>query len=149
MGWGDEIMATGEARRLQQRDPRPVAIVDKAGRVRRHAIWAGNPRIAWPAQVAAGLDVQRHMNCAGRRPYIARVEPERFVYNSHRAMRGEIHLTDAEAAFGDARRGLVVVEPHVKAGASPNKHWGWARWQALVPRGAEGLAQAQPKCRDR
>lgn len=132
MGFGDEIMATGEARRLQRHDPRPVAIVDRRGRPRWHPIWAGNPRIARPAQVAAGLAVQRHVDGPGCRPYIARIEPERFVYNGHRAMRGEIHLTEAEIAFGHAHGGLVVVEPHVKATASPNKRWARARWRALV-----------------
>ena len=26
----------------------------------------------------------------------------------------------------------MPLEPRIKAGASPNKDWGWARWQALV-----------------
>ena len=35
-------------------------------------------------------------------------------------------------AFGRARNGYVIVEPNCKAAASPNKQWGWDRWQALV-----------------
>jgi hypothetical protein len=34
MGWGDEIMITGIARRLQERDPLPVRVLDRNGRPR-------------------------------------------------------------------------------------------------------------------
>ncbi len=56
MGYGDEIMVTGAARRLQDAgDPRPVAVLDRHARPRRHPLWAGNPRIATPEAVARGV----------------------------------------------------------------------------------------------
>jgi hypothetical protein len=32
MGWGDEVMITAQARRMQERDPRPVVVRDRDGR---------------------------------------------------------------------------------------------------------------------
>ena len=133
LGIGDEIMAAGEARRLQAVDPRPVAIVDRRGRARWHRIWQGNPRIATPAQVASGLTVQRHVNCGGARPYLEAVTRERFDYRRDwRPTPAEIVLTEDEAAFAATAAGALLVEPQLKASASPNKRWPWARWQALV-----------------
>ena len=126
-------MASGVARRLQARDRRPVAILDRHGRPRWHAIWNGNPRIARPAEVAAGLDVQRYVDGPGRRPYIERVTPERFVFRRDwRASRGEIYLSAEERAFGARARGCLVIEPHLKARASSNKRWPLRYWQDLV-----------------
>lgn len=133
MGIGDEIMAAGEARRLQRRDPRPVAVVDRQGRPRWHPIWRGNPRIARPERAAAGLDVQRLVNAVGARPHIAAATAERYVFrHDWRPSRAEIFLSAAERAFGRRGAGGVVVEPNLKPRASPNKRWPWARWQALV-----------------
>lgn len=147
MGFGDEIMAAGEARRAQQTDPRPVAVAGRDGRARWHRLWRGNPRIATPGQVAAGLDVQWIANGPGRRPYLdyaamrrdwESVLPGRpftsevrdarlpWRYTSWRAAPGELFVPRLEP------RGYVVVEPSLKPGASPNKDWGRARWQALV-----------------
>ncbi len=149
MGWGDEIMAAGQARVRQGTDPRKVAVTDAAGRIRWHSAWRGNPRIATPIEAERG-DVQRHMNGPGCRPYVdyarmrrefARVYPGRpfttkvsdarlpWRFTDWRAERGEIYGRKA------APRGeVVVVEPHLKGGASPNKQWGWDRWQDLVSR---------------
>ena len=149
MGYGDEIMVAGEARRLWRAgDPRPVAVLDRHGRPRWHPIWDGNPRIARPEAVARGLAVQTLVNGPGCRPYVdyvamrnefAALFPGRpfttkfcdprlpWRYTAWRASPGELfHVSRREP--GD----YVVVEPHLKAGASPNKDWGWDRWQALV-----------------
>ena len=48
MGWGDEIMVTGIARRQQELSPLPVRVLDKRGRRRWNEIWRGNPRLALP-----------------------------------------------------------------------------------------------------
>ena len=132
MGLGDEIMATGQARVAQRTDPRPVAVLDKHGRPRWHPVWEGNPRIARPAAVAHGLDVQTVVSGAGCRPYVARYTEERWFYTDWRAPRGEIYLSDGERAFGRHGAGAIVVEPHTKAKASPNKQWPWERWQRVV-----------------
>ncbi|MFQ5774196.1 MAG: glycosyltransferase family 9 protein [Kiloniellaceae bacterium] len=148
MGLGDEIMVTGEARRAQERDPRPVAVRGRDGRQRWHRLWAGNPRLATPQQVAAGLHVQWIVNGPGCRPYVdyetmrrefESVFPGRPFTTKVRDPRLPWRFTDWRAEPGELPgidkiepRGYLVVEPHVKAGASPNKQWGRERWQALV-----------------
>jgi len=137
MGWGDEIMATADARRLQARDPRPVAIRGKAGEARWHPIWNGNPRLAPPDQVAAGASVQWLDHCGGRRPYLdyARFDGrKRYAYTDYRVEPGEIYLTADERARFTELRDRVVIEPHIKPGAPRGKDWGWRRWQELVER---------------
>lgn len=144
VGLGDEIMATGVARRLQARDPRKVEILDRRGRRRWHPLWAGNPRIARPGERG---DFQRATDGPGCRPYIdyaamrgesarrwpgapfdlkRRAQPWRFRAG-WRATPGEIHCVP-RAGPGD----YVLIEPHLKPGAMPGKDWGWERWQALV-----------------
>ncbi|MFQ6016778.1 MAG: glycosyltransferase family 9 protein [Kiloniellaceae bacterium] len=142
-------MATGEARRLQETDPerRPVAVYGRDGRARWSSLWEGNPRILTPRQACQNDSHLRLVNGPGCRPYIdyarmardfAAVFPGRRLttkvkdprlpwrYTSWRCTPGELYTPRI------APRGYIVVEPHVKAGASPNKDWGWARWQALV-----------------
>ena len=110
MGYGDEIMVTGEARRRQE---------------------AGDPRIATPEAVARGLDVQTIVNGPGCRPYIdyGRTTATCWAYTDWRATPGELYDIERRKP-----QDYVIVEPHIKAKASPNKDWGWERWQALVGR---------------
>jgi hypothetical protein len=151
LGYGDEIMVAGEARRLwRPSDPRPVAVLDRHGRPRWHPLWDGNPRIARPGAVARGLAVRTMTNGPGCRPYVdyARMRAEfgalfparpfttkvcdprlPWRYTAWRASPGELPSVPRRAPGR-----YVVIEPHVKAGASPNKDWGWACWQALVRR---------------
>lgn len=148
MGWGDEIMATGEARRLQRGDPRPVAVRGRDGRQRWHPVWAGNPRMATPEQVGAGRDVQWIDNGPGCRPYIDHARMRRdfeFAYpgQPYAPKRLDVALpwrfTGWRATPGELpavkrpkHGAYIVVEPNTKASASPNKDWDWQRWQALV-----------------
>jgi hypothetical protein len=143
VGFGDEIMVTGEARRLQRNDRRPVQVLDRNGRPRRHPLWADNPRfwrpgMAEPQRIANGPGCRPYLDYAAmgrdwrrlypRRPFSTRIRDARLPwrFTSWRAAPGELTLPRGEP------NGLVVVEPHVKPGASPNKDWGWERWQALV-----------------
>lgn len=143
MGFGDEILVTGEAKRLQQTDPRPVMVLDRAGRHRWHPLWEGNPRILKPG--VAGR-CQKLVNGAGCRPYVdykrmqgdfkliypdqkfstKRRHPELpYRYTSHKCTRGELYFT---------KRGppeYVVIEPHFKE-INLNRDWGWDRWQSVV-----------------
>lgn len=129
MGWGDEIMVSGIARRLQQRDPRPVRVVDRKGRVRWSDAWRGNPRFAAPG---ARGPVQVLVNGPGARPYIDGRDGTGWRWRDWVCATGELHLDAGELAFGRAHAGRVLIEPGLKAGASPNKAWGAARWRALA-----------------
>lgn len=131
MGWGDEIMVTGMARRLQERNPLQVRVVDKRGRPRWSAIWAGNPRLAPPDFAGP---VQLLCNGPGRRPYVERESDERWVWRDWICPVGEIHFSARERAFAARHAGRVIIEPQLKPGASPNKDWGARRWAELAQR---------------
>jgi hypothetical protein len=70
MGWGDEIMLTARARRMQSRDPRPVVVRDRSGMARWHPIWENNPRILKPGAHYSPRRVQYLDEYPGRRPYL-------------------------------------------------------------------------------
>src|SRR5829696_8062719 len=129
MGWGDEIMVTGIARRNQEKNHLPVRVLDKLGRSRWSDIWKGNPRLA--ALDFKG-DVQTLTNGPGRRPYVERETPARWHWRDWICPIGEIHFDQHERLCAAKYTGRVIVEPHLKSGASPNKDWGWARWVELT-----------------
>lgn len=132
MGWGDEIMASGEARVINLRTGRRVQILDRQGKVRWHSAWIDNPRIATQGEIGG---FERIVNGGNARPYHidAQCTKERWVYNPlFRAQRGELYLTDVEAEFGNRHANRIIIEPSIKLAASPNKQWGWARWAELV-----------------
>jgi ADP-heptose:LPS heptosyltransferase len=129
MGWGDEIIVTGIARRLQEKSRRRVLVLDKAGRRRWHAIWEGNPRLAHPEW---GGQVQTVVNGPGRRPYIRRETRSRWIWRDWICPVGEIALTARERVFGQSHAGRIVLEPNLTEKASPNKDWGWQRWSEMV-----------------
>lgn len=130
MGWGDEIIVTGQARLLQQQNPGKVVVYDRAGRIRWHEIWRNNPRIVSPAD--RPHRPQMLINGPGVRPYIAAKTPERWTWKDWACPVGEIHFSAGELAFAAQHSPGVVIEPVLKAKASPNKDWGRANWTALA-----------------
>ena len=129
MGWGDEIMVTGIARRMQEKDKAPVRVNDKRGRTRWSEIWNGNPRLARPDFKGR---VQVVVNGPGRRPYIDRETASRWHWRDWICPVGEIYLDGDERAFAARHAGKVIIEPRLKAEASRNKDWGRERWSALA-----------------
>lgn len=129
MGIGDEIMVTGEVRRLARKGDR-FAIWDRK-RIpshRWHPIWAHNPYIAPP-----GEWYNRTLeNCGGLRPYIESKSSDRWCWKEFTPTAGELYLTPQEIRYADYGGGAVVINPTIKPGASPNKFW--PHWQALVDR---------------
>lgn len=138
MGWGDEIMITAQARQRQLKDPRRVVVVDAWGAARWHPIWDNNPRLAKRGTYIDDRQIQILRNYPGNRPYLDyarfnnRDRTEPYAYTSFRVEPGEIYLTAAEKQLGDRARDAVILEPNIKPRASPNKDWGWARWQRLA-----------------
>jgi Glycosyltransferase family 9 (heptosyltransferase) len=141
IGWGDEIMASGQAQRAYEANPaQRVAICDGAGRARWHVLWNGNPILAMPVAVRRGEMVTRITNAPGARPYLrypfTHATGWRFTGWRANDHRGRIYLTPHEREMAARLRAqlgaFVVVEPCLSADSNPNKAWIWDRWEALV-----------------
>lgn len=138
MGIGDCLMASGHARVLQKTDPRKVKVMHQH-KPAWSEIWENNPRMAkkddqGDFQVLYARSVENNM-----RPYHLSKSERQWKYNlEYRPEVGEIYLTQKEKSFCSKFFPQVVVEPNIKPGASPNKQWGWERWERFA-----ALAQAQ------
>lgn len=134
MGMGDELMVSGAARKAQDTDPRKCVMTFQGfprwsqwGR----EIWAHNPRIAQEGERGDFQTIVAR-DTANNRPYHLGKTPERWFYNpAFRPEVGELYFTDEEKAFAEKFRDRIIIEPHIKPGASPNKQWGWVRWNKL------------------
>lgn len=143
MGFGDEIMATGQARKVYDQDPsRRVAICDHAGRPRWHEVWLHNPVIALPETIRSQESVHVVTNDKFTRPYVQYPFTQdtgwRWTGWQARDYVGEIWLTDAEKVVGQQLRAdlgpFVLIEPSTKHGSTVNKDWGLDRYQQVVSR---------------
>lgn len=134
MGWGDEIIASGQARKLHEQHNKVVAIKDGYGSIRWNEIWEGNPRIMRPRDVISiTVRPTALLNAPGFRPYIRQKFSHKWVWvEEWECPQGEIYLNASEKAFGEANAGHVIIEPNLKSRASPNKDWGWQRWEELA-----------------
>ncbi len=127
MGFGDDIMATARVRALYQKEPVPVLITGPGDRPRWSEIWENNPKITRDRATAG----QTLRDGPGLRPHLdyQRLTRDRFFFKEVGIRPGEIFLTESEKRLG---RPAILIEPHVKRGASPNKDWGFERFQSVV-----------------
>jgi hypothetical protein len=133
-------MVTGQARVLQERDPRKVRIVYEKSRW--HEAWEGNPRIARPGE-AGDFQVLQPRD-GYRRPYIAEKTEMQWTWRAYGPPRGELYFAREELKFAAQFDHRILIEPRLKPGASPNKDWGKARWLELVRLAAlKGIRFAQ------
>jgi hypothetical protein len=139
MGWGDEVVAAGQAQRLWDADPSSrISIVGLDGKPRWHPIWDGNPIIAPPDAVLAGETVRPIVNGPNCRPYIVYPFTKETGWTFDRSFRCRDHiatiaLTTEERARGTKAKkkygAYVVIEPYTKHG---NFQWPMDRWAELV-----------------
>lgn len=140
MGIGDELMAAGEARHLHKKTGRKVIISDRYNRPRWSEIWEGSPYIAHGNVYGA----DRIVNGSGARPYIAGKTMRQWVWKPYRPIPAEIFFTPAELKFAAPYRGMVMIEPNVKAIGHDNKAWIYPRWVELADQLADrGLRLVQ------
>lgn len=139
-------MVSGIARVMQRTDPRKCLVTYQGvAKFRRWAaVWENNPRIAQQGEKGDFQELVAR-DLKNNRPYHLGKETHRWIYNpAFKASPGEIYFTDGERAFGAAHRPCIVIEPTIKAGASPNKQWGAARWAAFISMAtAKGLRLTQ------
>ena len=143
MGWGDEILVTGEARALYEQTRRHVVVTDRHNKPRWHELWTN---VGWISKErrADTIDMQNGPGC---RPYIdyermARefhaIYPNRtfstkrrdarlpYRFNDHKAKRGHLPLIEDRTCLG-----YSVIEPHYSL-KNCNREWGFDNWQAVV-----------------
>jgi ADP-heptose:LPS heptosyltransferase len=133
VGFGDELMTAGRARVMQQTDPRRIQLT-YGGKTRTLSpVFWHNPRIAAPGEEGDFQELQARDRNTNMRPYHTGKTPECWHYNlDFRPDVGELYLDDKEKAFGAKYAGRVVIDPHIKPGASPNKRWPWLSWGKLA-----------------
>lgn len=130
MGFGDDLLVSGIARRMQQTDPRQVFVTYRGQPAKWSPIWDHNPRFSRQRDLAQELPGRDQFNM---RPYHTGKTQTRWSYNlDFRPEVGEIYFTKEEQEFGARFAGRVIIEPHIKPGASPNKQWGFIRWEKLA-----------------
>lgn len=139
MGWGDEIVAAGQAQRLWDADPSTkIAIFGLDEKPRWHPIWEGNPIIATPAEVREGVPVRPVMNGPNCRPYIVYPFTKESGWTFHPSFRcadhiAKLYLTKDEKARGASAKkkygDYVLIEPFTK---HENFRWPLEKWSALV-----------------
>lgn len=128
MGIGDALMASGEARKLYKSNRLPTVIVDRYGRPYWSDMWDG---VSYILKRAAGKQANRLQNGPGVRPYIAGKTVNNWTWKKYTPVPAEIHFTPEEIAFAEPYRGLIMIEPNVKAIGHDNKAWISARWLEL------------------
>jgi hypothetical protein len=138
MGWGDELMAAGQAQAESRRRCGRIAIRDRYGRVRSHAIFERVAGVARPGESFVGGII----NGPGARPYIAAKSTEKWYWAAHRPTPPVLTYTAEEIAFAERHAGRVILGASLKDAASPNKEWPSHHWRELV-RLLEGLPIAQ------
>jgi hypothetical protein len=139
MGWGDEIVAAGQAQRLYDADPSTrIAIVGQDTRPRWHPIWDGNPILASPEAVASGETVRLIVNGPNCRPYIRYPFTKDTGWTFDPSFRcadhvAKLYLTKDERARGVKAKkkhgAYVLIEPYTK---HVNFRWPLERWASLV-----------------
>lgn len=133
MGLGDEIMALGRADRIHEKLNSTVAICDKDWKPREHDAWKGSLSVSADSPI-------RIQDAPHVRPYINRwLYGPRAEYNmQHRARAGMIILGEEEKDFArslDLPEAYAVIEPLIqKKQSSPNKDWGFHKWEEVAAR---------------
>jgi len=132
VGWGDELMVAGEARRIHEARGGKVSILSRPGGIPLvSTLWRRVSYIAQPGELATSTLI----DSPGCRPYRASSDALGSTWREYSPMPAEIVFTEAELQFAEQfGSGFIVVEPHIKEernGAS-NKNWGWQRFADLV-----------------
>jgi hypothetical protein len=129
MGWGDELMAAGQARKVYEQTGRAVQIVGIDRRARWSELWQGIPYIVGPGARAAPNTI---LNGPNARPYVTSKSATRWFWQPFVPTPAQPSLNMLERMVGKLVAGAVVIEPTIKDRASPNKAWTPGRWAELV-----------------
>lgn len=140
MGYGDDIMATAEARELKLKNPRAKILVGDGIKEYESPIFENNPNISRLKDVQPRDQVIWLKNYYGCRPYIDYTRSDfsyRVFFKDYKARPGDLDIPNAIQSEVDfllktefEKKLLVMIEPNVAM--RPNKDWGLYNWQAVV-----------------
>lgn len=136
MGYGDWLMAAGEARHIHHATGRKVVITDSRGRPQWSPLFEGVGYILRQPEP----NCARVISASGQRPYILGKFPHRWRWKPYTARPAEIAFTADELAFAQPYHGMVMIEPNVKRIGHANKAWLWHRWREVADRIIAGEA---------
>ena len=125
MGFGDWVMATADAKRINEQHNLRVVFGDGNKRYWDEVL-DNNPRIA--KYLLPGERFAWIANFPGHRPYIDKTTKDRFIYKEDfRASPGELYVNRKP------KSDYILIEPNVKDWwLGKNKDWGFKNWKALV-----------------
>jgi hypothetical protein len=133
LGYGDQILASGIARKARLRHPDKKICIGDGSQIEWGEVFENNPHIS--KEVVPGcIWVHSHK---GFRPYIenGQISQEKLVWKKgFKASPGEIFLTDQERQKWSEYSNFVYIEPNIKGWLGPNKDWGFDKWQSVVDR---------------
>ena len=145
MGWGDELMATGEARMLKEKYPDHKILIHNGPsnemKFRREEMFRNNPYWTPYENLKEGDKYKVIKNQPKDRGYnvLSRSTANRLHFQKFQPIPGDIFFDDEEVAF--ARRELgdlinkpfVYINPAVRGKISDNnKQWGFEKYQTIV-----------------
>lgn len=131
MGYGDQILATGIARKARLRHPEKKICIGNGSEIEWGEVFEGNPHISQTV-VPGCIWVHSHK---GYRPYIdhARCTESKLAWKREfKAIPGELYFKPEELRW--TKTGFVYIEPNIKGTHGPNKDWGFEKWQKVVER---------------
>jgi ADP-heptose:LPS heptosyltransferase len=128
VGVGDFLMAAGEARKVHAANKLPVLIVGRRGIPMWSEVFEHNPYILRRATQRCN----RVVSGGGVRPYIDLKTPGRWFWKPYKPIPAELFFTKEEKAFAEPYRGMVMIEPNVKAIGHTNKAWPMTRWKQVA-----------------
>lgn len=143
MGWGDELMAAGEAEVL---NASKVAIFS-GHQQRWHKAWENNPKIA---NIGEKYDAVIQ-NGPGHRPYFKSVNNEKWQWLAYKPKPAKLYFSDQELDFAKELvsqfNNFLIVEPNLKdKNESVNRNWGFGNYQKVVNAVDVNWVQLGSKC---
>lgn len=118
MGYGDSLLAAGQAKLKFRQWREPISIGDG-----QNVHWFDLfDEIPYLSREPARWLID-YPKCRG---YFTEFTDERITWNL------DYRAEPAEIADDTRRESFVLIEPHTKAGSAPGKRWPFERWQAVI-----------------
>ncbi len=147
MGYGDDLMVTGEVKSLQQKYPNSKFIVGDGKQSFWSEIYENNKAIIDSNQINDYKDIIWIKNYPNHRPYRVydkKTHTIKYTWNNtFKAKKGEIFFTNQELDFSTniyseirkkiSNKKIVHIEPNLKLKKGfMNRDWGFEKWQQVV-----------------